>query len=107
MTSKNIGLHVVFVFFCKRLGPFFSKQTRLGVIFSWILPRFSGILLSFQGFCPDFQRFCPDFRQIKTFGGALAPPSPTPLGQHTLLCQAYDYKKHAFSSVSKRKRTDK
>jgi len=24
-------------------------------------------------FCPDFQGFCPDFRQIKTFGGALAP----------------------------------
>jgi len=30
----------------------------------------------------DFQGFCPDFHQIKTFGGALAhptPPPPTPL----------------------------
>ena len=30
-------------------------------------------------FCPNFQRFCSDFRQIKTFGGALAPPPPLPL----------------------------
>jgi len=33
----------------------------------------------FQGFCSDFQGFCPDFRQIKTFGGALAPSPPTAL----------------------------
>ena len=30
----------------------------------------------FQAFCPNFQVFCPDFWQIKTFGGALAPPAP-------------------------------
>jgi len=30
-------------------------------------------------FYPDFQGFCPDFQQIKTFGGALAPPLPTTL----------------------------
>ena len=32
--------------------------------------------------CPDFQEFCSDFRQIKHFGGALAPstsPPGTPL----------------------------
>jgi len=33
----------------------------------------------FQGFCQNFQGFCPDFQQIKTFGGALAHPPPTPL----------------------------
>jgi len=35
-------------------------------------------------FCPDFQGFCPHFRQIKTFMGALATPSPTPLALHNL-----------------------
>jgi len=25
---------------------------------------------------------CPDFYQIKTLGGGLAPPSPTPVVQH-------------------------
>ena len=33
--------------------------------------------LDFQGFCPDFQSFCQNFRQIKTFGGAIAPLPPT------------------------------
>jgi len=32
----------------------------------------------FQGFCPNFQEFCPDFQQIKTFGGVLASPTPSP-----------------------------
>jgi len=32
--------------------------------------------------CPTFPGFCPDFRQIKTFGGGLAPPHPTPLTRH-------------------------
>jgi len=27
---------------------------------------------------PDFQGFCSDFQQIKTFGGALATPVPSP-----------------------------
>jgi len=44
----------------------FDKSKHLGVRFA-------------QGFYPDFNGFCPDFRQIKTFGGALAPSSPTPL----------------------------
>jgi len=46
------------VFFCKWWAPFF---------------------LDFQGICPDLQRFFPDFQQIKTFGGALSTPPPTPL----------------------------
>jgi len=29
-------------------------------------------------FYADFQGCCPDFQQIKTFGGALAPPAPPP-----------------------------
>jgi len=43
------------------------------------LLRFS---VSFRGsrrFCPDFMGFCPDFHQIKPFGGATAPPLPTPV----------------------------
>ena len=40
---------------------------------------FQGFCQNFQRFCPNFQGFCPDFQQIKTFGGALAPPPPTPL----------------------------
>jgi len=35
-------------------------------------------------FYPDFQGFCPDFQQTKTFGGALATPSPhTPTSNNT------------------------
>jgi len=37
--------------------PFLSNQSTLGAIFAWIF----GV--------------CPDFHQIKTFGGALAPPA--------------------------------
>jgi len=28
---------------------------------------------------PIFLKFCPNFRQIKSFGGALASPAPSPL----------------------------
>jgi len=38
---------------------------------------------NFLTFCPDFKGFCPDFQQIKTFGGAVAPPPPTPVPLHT------------------------
>ena len=31
----------------------------------------------FYKFCQKFHRCFPDFRQIKNFGGAVAPPSPT------------------------------
>jgi len=57
VTSKN-GLHV---FFCKPWAPFLKSSN------VWC------------HFYPDFQGFCPDFQQIKTFGSALSPPSPTPL----------------------------
>ena len=32
-----------------------------------------------QAFCPNFNRFCPDFHQIKSIGGELASPPPTPV----------------------------
>jgi len=54
------------------------SQTTLGAIFaqifSGILRRFSKILPRFPWFRPNFHGFCQDFHQIKTFGGALAPP---------------------------------
>ena len=34
---------------------------------------------NFHRFCPHFKLFCPDFHQIESFGGAFAPPPPTPL----------------------------
>jgi len=34
---------------------------------------------SFQGVLERSQRFCGDLHQIKTFGGAVAPPPPTPV----------------------------
>jgi len=47
---------------------------------------FQGFCLDIRGFCSDFQGFCPEckgfspnVRQIKIFGGALAPPPLTPL----------------------------
>jgi len=41
-------------------------------------PDLQGFCPDFQRFCPNVQGFCPDFQQIKTFGGALAPPAPQP-----------------------------
>ena len=60
-------------------APFFSNQSILGTIFVQIfriLWRFSETFQDFVGLCPDFMGFWPDFYQIKTFGGAAAPPSP-------------------------------
>jgi len=34
---------------------------------------------NFHSFSPDFKGFCPNFYKIKTLGGALAPPPPTPM----------------------------
>jgi len=50
------------LFLCKRWAPIFLKSNNIG-----------------RHLCPDFQLFCPDFRQIKTLGGDLGPPPPTPL----------------------------
>ena len=52
---------MVFTCFSANPGRNFSKSNKVG-----------------RHFCPDFQGFCSDFRQIKTFGGALAPPAPPP-----------------------------
>jgi len=42
-------------------------------------PYFQGVYPDFQLVCEGFHRFCSNFEQIKTFGGPLAPPPPTPL----------------------------
>ena len=60
---QKYGLHL---FFCKRWAPFLPRFLR-------IVPRYLRILF---GFCTDFQGFCPNFQQMKTYGGALAPPEP-------------------------------
>ena len=66
----------VFLRFSANVGCYFLKSNNVGRHFC---PDSQGFCPDFQGFCPDFQGFCPDFWQIKTFGGALAPPPPTPL----------------------------
>jgi len=77
--------------FLQMLGAIFWSQTTVDAIFEFLgfcqdisgfCPDISGFCPDFQGFCQKFLGFCPDIRQIKTFGGALAPPappSPTPL----------------------------
>jgi len=52
--------------------PFFSNQSLLGAIFAQIFREFV------KEFFPDFVEFWPDFHQIKTFGGAVAAPAPSP-----------------------------
>ena len=72
------------------LGAIFSNQSTLGIIFARVFMEFAQIFsefskdyhiccTDFHWFCSDFQRFRPDFHQIRTFGDALAPLSPTPL----------------------------
>ena len=75
----------VFMWFCKSWVPFRSNKTTRWAPF---FPRFSEICKGFHRFCPyfhvicpDCRGFCPDSHQIKTFGGALAPPPPTPLSE--------------------------
>jgi len=58
------------------LGAIFFKSKHAGRHFC---SYFQGVCSDFQGFCEGFQRFFPDFHQIKTFGGALALPPPTPV----------------------------
>ena len=64
----------VSMWYCKRWTPSFEIQQ------GWapFLPVFSG---SLQTFSSIFHGFCPDYRHVKTSGGALAPPPPTPLSQ--------------------------
>ena len=72
--QKN-ALHV-------NLGAIIFKSKHVGRHFC---SDFWEVLEGSQRFCPDFRRifpvfmgFCPDFDQIKTFGGAVAPPAPPP-----------------------------
>jgi len=78
MTLKK-GRHVTL----PTLGANFEKLNNVGrhfyPYFQVVCPEFQVFCEHFHRFCPDFQGFCPDFRQIKTFGGALASPPPTPL----------------------------
>ena len=73
--------------FLQMLGAIFWSQTTVDAIFEFLgfcqdisgfCPDISGFCPDFQGFCQKFLGFCPDIRQIKTFGGALAPPAPPP-----------------------------
>jgi len=71
-----LQIKVLIVFFFKRWAPFFEVKQRCVPFlpeFSRIFPGLSGILPKFSEVCPNFQGFCQHFRQIKTFGGALAP----------------------------------
>jgi len=82
MTSKKRkGLHVIL----QTLGAISFKSNSCCAPF---LPRFSGFhrfakfVTDFAHSYTDFAEILPDFHQIKTFGGALAPPAPplpTPL----------------------------
>ena len=60
-----------FMLFCKQWTPISAR------IFKYL----SQIFWDFT----DFQGFCQDFLQIKTFGGVLTPPPPTPLCSMTTI----------------------
>ena len=76
---------------CKKVT--YKKWRHFAQIKPCWAPYFQGACSDFQGFCEGFPRFCsdfhrfcmdfkrfwPDFYQIKTFGVALALPSPTPV----------------------------
>jgi len=55
------------------LGAIFVKSQHM----QRFSERFHTFCPNFHRFCPDFKWFCPDFLQIKTFGGAVAPPPLT------------------------------
>ena len=61
------------------LGAIIFKS-KLGVIFARIFRELTLVFREFAKIFIDFPQICRDFRQIKTFGDAVAPPSPTPLG---------------------------
>jgi len=69
-------------------GAIFFKSKHVGRHFC---SDFQGVSEGSQRFYPDFRGFCPDcmgffpgFYQIKTFGGAVAPPAPpAPPTSHT------------------------
>jgi len=85
--SKDAGRH--FCSYVQEVCPDFQR----------FCEGFHRFCPDFSGFCPDFQGFCPDFHQIKTFGGALAPPAtppPTPLA-HCVERSAHGTPHHGFN----------
>jgi len=64
--------------------PFFSNQSMLDAIFAHVFREFAYIS-AFSGNSWRFLEIFPGFSQIQTFGGALAPPPPTPVTQGILL----------------------
>jgi len=52
--------------------------------FLLIFSGFSQIFRDFVKVFRDFAQISTDFHQIKTFGGAPAPPPPTPVVQHKI-----------------------
>jgi len=67
------------IFLAQKRWNFFLKKLEFRHILSVSLIDYpSGTKVS-KHLYPDFQGYCPDFRQIKTFRGVLAPPTPAPL----------------------------
>jgi len=66
MTSKNIGTLILDAIFMK------SKHIQR------FCETFHKFCSNFHRFSPDFKWFFPDFHQIKSFGGAVAPPALPP-----------------------------
>jgi len=56
------------------LGAIIFKSEHVGRHFC---SDFQDVLEGSQIFCPDFMGFFPNFHQVKTFGGAVAPPNYT------------------------------
>jgi len=71
MTPKTKVFQVIL----PTLGFIFSKSNNVG---SYFYPYFQVVCQELQLLCEHFNRFCPDFQQIKTFGGAFAPPELPP-----------------------------
>jgi len=83
------GFHVILHTFVTN----FFKPKHVGRHFCHIFREFAQIFRGFPRLSQisadfsDFQEFCPDFHHIKTFGGALAPPSAytTDIGKQTVI----------------------
>jgi len=82
---------MVFTCFSANLGRHFWKPKNVGrhfcLYFQIFCSDFQGFCQNFQRLCQHFQGFCLDFQQIKTFGGAFAPPATPP---PTPLCDVYN-----------------
>ena len=65
-------------------------------------PDFVGCCPDFMGFCPDFIELCPIFCQIKTFGGAVAPPASYTSGKCWRRLQVIDVVTNLSAQLSKK-----